>query len=143
LLYLWLKVVHIFAVTAWMAGLFYLPRLFVYHVSEEVGSRSDDVFKVMERKLLVLIMRPASVVAMLSGVGLVYLAEFWADVWLLLKLVGVFGLGVCHSLLEYHRREFAIGLRYRSGRYFRILNEVPTVLLFWVLVFVVLKPVLF
>lgn len=143
MLYLWLKVVHIFAVTAWMAGLFYLPRLFVYHVAEAVGSRSDEIFKVMERKLLVLIMRPAAMVAILSGLGLAYLADFWTDQWLWLKLVGVFGLVVCHGVLDKHQREFAQGLRNFSGRYFRILNEVPTLLLLWVLIFVVVKPLLF
>lgn len=143
MIYLWLKVLHIFAATAWMAGLFYLPRLFVYHVEEDIGSRADELFTIMERRLLVYIMRPAAIVAVLSGLSLVYLANFWLDPWLWAKVAGVAGLAVCHEMLERFQRKFAMGTRSHSSRYFRILNEVPTVLLLWVLIFVVLKPTLF
>jgi protoporphyrinogen IX oxidase len=138
---LWIKVLHIVAVIAWMAGLFYLPRLFVYHVGQSVGSDTDQLFRVMERRLLKAIMRPACVVALLAGGYLVTASGFsWGDLWLWAKLAGVFALVLFHGILEYYCGKFALGWRGRSDRYFRILNEVPTVLLIWIVAFVVLKP---
>ena len=138
---LWVKALHVVAMVAWMAGLFYLPRLFVYHVEQAVGSEVDLLFKVMERRLLLAIMRPAAIVTILAGVALVFLNGFaWTDIWLVAKLAGVFCLACFHLLLEYYQRLFAVGWRGRSGRYFRILNEVPTVLLIWIVVWVIVKP---
>jgi protoporphyrinogen IX oxidase len=141
LIYLWIKVVHLFAVIAWMVGLFYLPRLFVYHALQKVGSDSDEVFRVMELRLLKVIMRPAAMFALLSGAGLVYLAGYGTEeTWLLAKLFGVLGLVVLHGFLEFCARAFQQGANIRTGRFFRILNEVPSLLLLWILVFVVVKP---
>ena len=138
---LWIKALHIIAVIAWMAGLFYLPRLYVYHVRQKIGSETDELFKVMERRLLKAIMRPALVVALLAGGYLVTASGFsWSDHWLSAKLLGVVGLVVYHGMLESYRVKFARGWRGRSERYFRILNEVPTVLLIWIVIFVVVKP---
>ena len=141
MLYLWFKVVHIVAVVAWMAGLFYLPRLFVYHVGQAVGSDGDMLFKTMERRLIVAIMRPAAVVALLAGMATVEAAGFsWTQTWLSLKLLGVLCLVGYHGLLEVHLKSFARGGRLHSERYFRIINEVPTILLIWIVIFVVVKP---
>ena len=138
---LWIKALHIIAVIAWMAGLFYLPRLYVYHSKQLVGSETDAVFKVMERRLLKAIMRPACVVALLAGGYLVSASGFnWSDRWLSAKLLGVLALVAYHGLLENYCAKFALGWRGRSERYFRILNEVPTLLLIWIVVFVVVKP---
>ena len=141
MLYLWLKVIHIVAVVAWMAGLFYLPRLFVYHVDQAVGTDGDALFRLMERRLMVAIMRPAAVVALLAGMATVGAAGFsWGAFWLSMKLLGVIGVIGYHGLLEVHLKSFARGERLHSGRYYRIINEVPTVLLIWIVIFVVVKP---
>jgi protoporphyrinogen IX oxidase len=138
---LWIKALHIVAVIAWMAGLFYLPRLYVYHVRQTIGSETDELFKVMERRLLKAIMRPACVVALLAGGYLVTASGFsWSDHWLGAKLLGVVGFLVYHGMLESYCMKFAGGWRGRDERYFRILNEVPTVLLIWIVIFVVVKP---
>jgi protoporphyrinogen IX oxidase len=139
---LWIKALHIIAVIAWMAGLFYLPRLYVYHTRQEPGSGSDELFKVMERRLLMAIMRPACVVTLLAGGYLVSVSGFsWFEPWLLAKLVGVLGLVIYHGMLESYCAKFARGWRGRTERYFRILNEVPTVLLIWIVIWVVVKPI--
>jgi protoporphyrinogen IX oxidase len=137
----WVKVIHIFSVIAWMAGLFYLPRLFVYHVGRAAGSEMDLTFKVMERRLLAGIMRPAAVVTLVTGVGLVHLSGHdFGEIWLVAKLFGVLGMTAFHGFLEMCVVRFRSGGNNRSSRFYRILNEVPTVLLGWILVFVVVKP---
>jgi protoporphyrinogen IX oxidase len=140
-MYEWLKVIHILAVISWMAGLLYLPRLFVYHADVAVGSEQDSTFQVMERRLLKAIMRPAALVALISGVALIYVAGYaLTDIWLVLKLVSVLLMFVAHGKLEKHAGEFARSLRTKSSRYFRVLNEVPTVLMIVIVIMVVLKP---
>jgi protoporphyrinogen IX oxidase len=140
-MYEWAKAVHVIAVVAWMAGLFYLPRLFVYHVAEPGGSATSETFKIMERRLIAAIMRPAALVSLLSG-GLVWLTAGYpvGDLWLSMKLLGVVGMFGFHGVLEGHLKAFARDERPRTGRYFRIINEVPTVLLIWIVVWVVVKP---
>jgi protoporphyrinogen IX oxidase len=140
-MYEWLKVIHILAVISWMAGLLYLPRLMVYHVESVVGSDRDETFKIMERRLLKAIMRPASLVALISGLALIHVAGFgWTDVWLIIKLVALVGMFGAHGVLESHVVKFARSERGKSGRYFRILNEVPTVLMIVIVIMVVVKP---
>jgi protoporphyrinogen IX oxidase len=140
-MYEWLKVIHILAVISWMAGLLYLPRLFVYHVDAAVGSAQDETFKVMERRLLKAIMRPAAVAALISGLVLIWVVGFgWTDIWLVVKLVAVLGMFMAHGKLESHVVEFARGERRHSSRYFRIFNEVPTVLMIIIVIMVVVKP---
>jgi protoporphyrinogen IX oxidase len=139
--YAWVKVIHILAMTAWMAGLFYLPRLFVYHAGKPAGSDGDETFKVMERRLLKAIMRPAMIVTLISGLGLAHLVgAAWGDTWLWLKLAGVLGMAGFHGLLESHVSQFRRGENAKDGRYFRMINEVPTVLLIWIVIAVVVKP---
>jgi protoporphyrinogen IX oxidase len=140
-MYEWTKVVHILAVISWMAGLLYLPRLFVYHVDAIVGSVLDTTFKTMERRLLKAIMRPAAGVALASGLVLIWLTGFgWTDRWLLVKLLALVGMFLVHAKLESHVVQFARGERIQSGRYFRVLNEVPTVLMIVIVIMVVVKP---
>ncbi len=138
---LWVKALHIIAVIAWMAGLFYLPRLYVYHTRQAVGSDIDELFKIMEQRLLKAIMRPACIVALLAGGYLVTASGFsWSDRWLSFKLWGVLGMLVYHGMLESYCIKFSRGWRGRSERYFRFLNEVPTVLLIWIVIMAVVKP---
>ena len=139
--YEWIKVVHILALISWMAGLFYLPRLFVYHTDQAAGSSADTTFKVMERRLLAAIMRPAAVVTLLSGLLLMHVGGYgFGEQWLVAKLAGVVCLLGYHGMLESHMVKFAQGQRGRSGRYYRIINEIPTVLLIWIVIWVVVKP---
>lgn len=140
-MYEWLKVVHVLAVISWMAGLLYLPRLMVYHSSAALGSELDETFKVMERRLLSAIMRPAAVVALITGAGLIHVAGYgFSDVWLLIKLAAVVGMFGAHGMLEKHVGLFRRGERLRSARYFRVLNEVPTVLMIVIVIMVIVKP---
>ena len=139
--FLWLKVVHIVSVVAWMAGLFYLPRLFVYHCGVSPGSETSELFKMMERRLMVAIMRPAAVTSLFSGVLLFIAGGFqFFQVWVLGKLAAVLLLCVYHGALESYLRRFARDERVRDARFFRILNEVPTLLLIIIVVFIVIKP---
>ena len=139
---LWLKALHIVAMVAWMAGLFYLPRLFVYHTRQEIGSSTDALFKHMEDRLLKVIMRPAGVVTILAGSALVSISGFsWGDDWLWAKLLGVVGLIGYHFSLERYAVLFVAGHRGKSEKFFRVLNEVPTILLIWIVFWVVFKPV--
>jgi putative membrane protein len=140
--YLWIKVVHVLAVISWMAGLFYLPRLFVYHAENIEKSDIVAIFKVMERRLLKAIMRPAGLVALVTGFWLIWAGTWFGPVpvWLWLKLLLVAGMLGFHGLLEVHAGRFRDGLEERPGRYFRIINEVPTVLLIGIVIFVIVKP---
>ncbi len=141
MIFLWIKVVHLFAVVAWMVGLFYLPRLFVYHSQQYVGSDADKVFMVMEGRLLRIIMRPAAAVTVLSGSALVYVSgSSLFEVWLVAKLLGVVCLVVFHGFLEQSAAAFGRGDRLRSERFFRVINEVPSLVLVWILIWVVVKP---
>ena len=137
----WLKVIHIVSVVAWMAGLFYLPRLFVYHCGVTPGSEASELFKVMERRLMAAIMRPAAAASLLSGILLFIAGGFeFFQVWVLGKLAAVLLLCVYHGALESYLRKFARDERVRDTRFFRILNEVPTLLLIIIAVFIVIKP---
>lgn len=140
--YAWIKVLHILAVISWMAGLFYLPRLFVYHAENRPSTDLGSVFKVMERRLLKAIMRPAGAVSVVTGLWLIWSGSWYAPVpvWLWLKLVLVAGMLAFHGLLEVHVGRFRDEREGRNGRYFRMINEVPTLLLIGIVVFVVVKP---
>ena len=139
--FLWLKVFHIISVVAWMAGLFYLPRLFVYHCDVAPRSQASELFKTMERRLMGAIMRPAMISSVLSGILLFVGGQFeFLQIWVLGKLAAVFLLLLYHGVLEIYLRQFAQDLRIKSARFFRVINEVPTLLLIIIVVFVVVKP---
>jgi protoporphyrinogen IX oxidase len=140
--YPWVKVLHIFSVIAWMAGLFYLPRLFVYHAEARPGSPAAETFKVMERRLLRGIMAPAMTGTYLFGLLLALTPGVvdWQAGWIYAKLTAVLALSVVHVLLARWRRDFATDGNRHSPRFFRIINEVPTLLLIAILILVVVKP---
>ncbi|TNC48162.1 protoporphyrinogen oxidase HemJ [Rubellimicrobium rubrum] len=140
-LYLWIKAAHVVAMVAWMAGLFYLPRLFVYHAERATpGSELDQTFRVMEDKLLRLIMRPAMIATWTLGLVLVASGGWWTSGWLWVKLAGVAALTGFHEWCRARTRDFAAGGNTRTGRTFRIANEVPTLLLLIIVVMVIVKP---
>ncbi|MDR3407923.1 MAG: protoporphyrinogen oxidase HemJ [Methylovirgula sp.] len=139
-LYLWIKALHIISVIALMAGMFYLPRLFVYHVTAEKGSVQSETFKVMERKLDVIIMRPALVLVYATGITLAIKADFFKAAWLNWKFLLVLLLTGLYLYLVGARLRFAADRNIHSARFYRILNEAPTLLLIGIVLLVVLKP---
>ena len=137
-----LKTLHVISVIAWMTGLLYLPRLFVYHCEAEPGSEKSETFKVMERRLLRAIMNPALAISLVTG-GLLIAnlgGEAWASGWLHAKLVCVLGLFAMHGLMARWRRDFAGDRNGRSQMFYRVANEVPTVLMIGIVVFAVVRP---
>jgi putative membrane protein len=140
--YLWTKAAHLVSVIAWMAGLFYLPRLFVYHTDVAVGSEPSELFKVMERRLLRGIMNPAMIAAWVFGLTLVVTPGVvdWGAGWWHLKMAGFLGLTVFHHHLGYARKDFLADQRRHSARYWRAMNEVPTVALLLIVTMVIVKP---
>jgi putative membrane protein len=137
---LWLKALHILAVVAWFAGLFYLPRLFVYHADAKPGSELSETFKVMEHRLLTAIMTPAMAIVWLSGLTLAYWEGAFSDGWLHAKLALVFLLSGFQGALSRWTRDFAADRNTRSAKFYRIANEVPTAFLIAIVLLVVLKP---
>ena len=140
--YEWIKAIHIMAVIAWMAGLFYLPRLFVYHAERaSVGSELDQTFQIMEEKLLRVIMNPAMIVAWVAGLIMLGFGVFdFGSVWAWVKIVSVVLMTIAHMWMAARRKEFAAGQNTRSGRTYRLFNEVPTVLMVLIVVAVVVRP---
>ena len=139
-LYLWFKAFHIIAVIAWMAGMLYLPRLFIYHCDAEPGSKQSETFKVMERRLLTVIINPAMVASWVLGLWLAFEGGFFRSGWLHAKLALVLGLSAVHGLFARWVREFASDRNQHSVKFYRIINEVPTVLMIGIVLLVVLKP---
>lgn len=138
----WLKSLHIMAVIAWMAGLLYLPRLFVYHAGAPAGSDRAATFEIMERRLMRGIMLPAAAMTYLFGIllaGTPGLVD-WGRGWIWAKLALVLLLTVFHGLLEGWRRDFAAGRNAHSARFYRIANELPTLAMVAIVILVVVKP---
>jgi len=140
--YFWLKALHLISVVAWMAGLLYLPRLFVYHSAAAVGSETSETFKVMERRLLYGIMYPAMVATYLFGLLLMVSAGIvdWSAGWFYVKLLLVAALTFAHLRFARWRREFAADERRRKAIFYRVVNEVPTLLLIGIVILAVVKP---
>ena len=136
----WLKVLHIISVISWMAGLLYLPRLMVYHSEKEPGSDSSETFKVMERRLLNAIMTPAMTASWIFGLMLAWQSQLWLDGWFATKLFLVILLSAQHGFCALWVKEFAKDLRKRNGRFFRMVNEIPTVLMILIVILVEVKP---
>ncbi|TVP71569.1 MAG: protoporphyrinogen oxidase HemJ [Rhodobacteraceae bacterium] len=139
--YLWIKALHIMAVISWMAGLFYLPRLFVYHVERSEGAQMHDVFATMELKLLKVIMNPAMIVAWGTGLAMVAIPGVvtWAAIWPWTKFAGLIGMTWFHIWCARRRRIFAAGDNTLSGRDYRMMNEVPTVMMVLIVLSVIVK----
>ncbi|RFB78109.1 protoporphyrinogen oxidase HemJ [Methylovirgula sp. 4M-Z18] len=139
-MYLWIKALHVIADFAWMAGMLYLPRLFVYHAETPVGSPQSETFKVMERRLLKAIINPAMVVAWLTGLWLAYESEAYKQGWFHAKFALVLLLSAVHGILVGKVRAFAEDRNVKSSKYYRILNEIPTVLLIGIVIMVIVRP---
>lgn len=140
--YLWIKALHVISVIAWMAGMLYLPRLFVYHCAAERGSVQSETFKVMERRLLKAIINPAMVATWVFGVAMIALNTdlLKGQGWLHAKLTLVLLLSGVHGVLSKHVRLFAADANVKSAKYFRIMNEVPTVLMIGIVILVIVRP---
>jgi putative membrane protein len=141
-IYFWTKSLHIIAVLTWMAGIFYLPRIFVYHVERAgVGSETDDIFKVMEMKLYRYIMNPSIIAVWVFGLMLVFTPGVvdWSSLWPYTKGIAVIAMTWFHMWLGARRRDFLAGTNSRSGRTYRMMNEVPTLLMLVIVFSVVLK----
>jgi putative membrane protein len=138
--YLWVKALHIIAVIAWMAGMLYLPRLFIYHCAAEPGSVQSETFKVMERRLLRAIINPAMVLAWILGLALATDIGAWGEPWMHAKLTAVIALSTLHGFFARWRRDFDKDENRHSARFYRIMNEVPTVLMIAIVLLVVLRP---
>lgn len=138
--YLWIKALHIIAVISWMAGIFYLPRLFVYHAAADAGSPQSETFKVMEAKLLRLIMNPAMIVTWLSGLTIAWLGGWERQGWFMAKFALVIAMSAFHMWLAARRRGFAEDRNRISERGYRIANELPTLVMILIVILVVVKP---
>ncbi|HAQ46175.1 MAG TPA: protoporphyrinogen oxidase HemJ [Rhodobacter sp.] len=141
-IYLWVKAFHIMAVMSWMAGLFYLPRLFVYHVEQvETGSPTDKMFQTMEYRLLKAIMNPAMIVTWILGLILVVTPGLvdWSDTWPWVKGFCVIAMTIFHIWLGKKRKDFVAGVNVLTGRQYRVMNEAPTLLMIAIVLSVILK----
>lgn len=141
-IYLWVKALHVMAVLSWMAGLFYLPRLFVYHAEQVVlGDPADKLFQTMEMKLLRVIMNPAMIVTWVAGLMLVFTPGIvdWSQVWPWTKAAAVLGMTWFHMWLAGRRKDFAGGQNILTGRRYRMMNEVPTLMMVVIVLSVILK----
>jgi len=139
-MYEWIKALHVIAVIAWMAGMLYLPRLFVYHCEAVVGSKQSETFKVMERRLLKAIINPAMIVTWLAGIYLAWAGHFFSAGWFHGKLLLVVLLSGIHGFFFSLVKDFAADRNTRSHKFYRVINEVPTVLMIGIVVLVVVKP---
>ena len=143
MLYLWIKAAHIISVIAWMAGMLYLPRLFVYHCDAPKGSQQSETFKVMERRLLKAIINPAMMATWLFGLTMIYLMgweAFRQSHWLHAKLLLVLAMSGLHGFFVRWLKDFARDANTRPARFYRIINEIPTVLLILIVILAVVKP---
>jgi putative membrane protein len=141
--YLWAKALHIIAVIAWMAGMLYLPRLYVYHAGLKAGSEASELLKVMERRLLRFIINPAMVLVYVFGGWLVWITRAWEPgngKWFHVKFALVLVLTTIHGLLAKYRKDFACDANTRTAKYYRILNEAVTLLMMAIVLLAVVKP---
>ena len=138
--YEWLKAFHVIVVIAWMAGMLYLPRLFVYHCEAEPGSRQSETFKVMERRLLRAIINPAMIATWILGLWLVWQGDWTRAGWLHAKLALVIVMSGVHGLFARYVRDFANDRNAHSQKFYRVINEVPTLLMIAIVILAVVKP---
>ena len=140
MLYLWIKAFHVIAVIAWMAGMFYLPRLFVYHCDAPKGSIQSETFKIMERRLLKAIINPAMMVTWVLGLYLMWDGAWYKSGWMHGKLLLVLIMSGLHGVYVRRLKEFAADKNTKPAKYYRILNEVPTILVIGIVILVIVKP---
>jgi putative membrane protein len=139
-MYEWIKAFHIIAVIAWMAGMLYLPRLFVYHCEAEPGSKQSETFKIMERRLLRFIINPAMVAVWLLGLWMAWDGPWYDELWLQVKFVLVLAMSALHGFFARWVKQFAADQNQHSQKFYRIINEVPAVLIVGIVLLVVVKP---
>jgi protoporphyrinogen IX oxidase len=140
MLYLWLKAFHVIAVIAWMAGMLYLPRLFVYHCETPKGSIQSETFKIMERRLLKAIINPAMGATWILGLVLIWQGGWITSGWLHAKILLVLIMSGVHGVLSRFVRDFAEDRNARPAKFYRMINEVPTVLMIGIVILVIVKP---
>jgi protoporphyrinogen IX oxidase len=140
LMYEWIKALHVIAIIAWMAGMLYLPRLFVYHCEAEAGSKQSETFKLMERRLLKAIINPAMIVTWLAGLYLAWAGHFFSAGWLHAKLLLVLLLSGIHGFFSRCVKDFSADRNTRPQKFYRIVNEVPTILMIGIVILVIVKP---
>ena len=138
--YPWIKAFHLIAVMAWMAGMLYLPRLFVYHCTAAPSSVQSETFKVMERRLLRAIINPAMAAAWVLGLWLAWGSNAWVERWFEAKLVLVLALSAFHGLLARWRKDFAADRNRHSEKFYRVVNELPTLLMIAIVILAIAKP---
>ena len=138
--YDWVKALHVVAIISWMAGMLYLPRLFIYHCDAEQGSKQSETFKVMEGRLLRVIINPAMIFAWVTGAWLAWQSGYWKQGWFHGKFALVLLLSAAHGYLSAATRAFAEDRNDKAPRHWRIVNEVPTVLMLGIVVLVIVKP---
>lgn len=139
--YLWVKALHLIAVMSWLAGLFYLPRLFVYHADAVAGSELSETLKIMERKLLRIIMNPAMIVAWCAGGIMLWVnPALFEQPWMHAKLTLVVLMTVFHHALSKWRKAFLVDANRHSHKFYRKINEIPTILMIGIVIFVIVKP---
>ena len=141
--YLLFKSLHLIAVVSWMAGLLYLPRIFVYHVENKDKKEATDIFEVMEKRLFLYIMRPAMILTWIFGLILIYLngIEIFSQLWMQLKIVLVILLSVYNDYLGKCLLSLKNNTNIKSAKFFRIINEIPTVMLIFIVFLVIFKPI--
>ena len=138
--YPWIKALHVIAVISWMAGMLYLPRLFVYHCEAEIGSKQSETFKVMERRVLKAIINPAMIATWVLGLWLIWSGGWYLAPWLHAKFALVLVMSAIHGLYARYVRDFANDQNRKSQKFYRIINEVPTVLMVFIVIMVIVKP---
>jgi putative membrane protein len=138
--YPWVKALHVIAVISWMAGLLYMPRLFIYHTDAEKGSAQSETFKVMEQRLLKVIMNPAMMLSWVLGLYLAWTVHHFQGGWLHAKLAAVVVLSATHSFFARSVERFAEDRNDRSPRFWRVMNEVPTILMILIVILVIVQP---
>jgi putative membrane protein len=139
-MYEWIKALHVIAVISWMAGMLYLPRLFVYHAEADIGSKQSETFKVMERRLLKAIINPAMILTWVLGLYLAWSGHWFSAHWLHAKLALVLAMSAVHGFFGRWVRDFAADRNPRSQKFYRIINEVPTLLMIVIVILVIVKP---
>ena len=138
---MWYKAIHVISVISWMAALFYMPRLFVYHTRAEIGSDMDKTFQLMEHKLLKIIMTPSMILTYFFGILIAYIYGFVAlGAWFHIKMAAVIGLTIFHGLLAKWRKDFINGNNNHSEKFYRLMNEIPPILMIVAVIMVIVKP---
>jgi putative membrane protein len=140
--YLWIKAMHVFFMVAWMAGIFYLPRLLAYHTKVGADSQTAVIFQTMESRLNLIIMCPAAILTVVSGTMMLMVpgAIDWSQGWMHLKFIAILGLIIFHFMLNVWRRQLSSNNCQKSEKFFRIINEVPSLLLLIIVICVIVKP---